>query len=112
MANETQLIAKNCLMSDLMKFCASHRKLANEIIRLEISNSNIAETKQIKLPNTLALVFPNLMYLKMLHAQDILMDQNQKWPPKLVYLSIYNSKMDKLPAFKNCASLQTLIIDR
>ena len=112
MANETQLIAKDCLMSDFMKFRASHRKLANEIISLEISNLNIIKTKQIKLPNTLALVFPNLIYLNMLHAHDILMVQNQKWPPKLVYLSIYNSKMDKLPAFKNCASLQTLIIDR
>ena len=112
MANETQLIAKNCLMSDFMKFLASHRKLANQIIRLKMSNSNIVKTKQIKLPNTLALVFPNLIYLNMLHAHDILMDQNQKWPPKLVYLSIYNSKMDKLPAFKNCVSLQTLIIDR
>ena len=112
MANETQLIAKDCLMSDFMKFRASHRKLANEIISLEISNLNIIKTKQIKLPNTLALVFPNLIHLNMLHVHDILMDQNQKWPPKLVYLSIYNSKMDKLPAFKNCTSLQTLIIDR
>ena len=112
MENETQLIAKNCLMSDFLKFRASNRKLANQIIRLEMSNSNIIKTKQIKLPNTLALVFPNLIHLKMLHAHDILMDQNQKWPPKLVYLSIYNSKINKLPAFKNCASLQTLIIDR
>ena len=112
MANETQLIAKNCLMSDFMKFRATHRKLAIQIIRLEMSNSKIVKTKQIKLPNTLALVFPNLIYLNMKHPQNILMDQNQKWPPKLVYLSIYNSKMDKLPAIKNCASLQTLIIDR
>jgi hypothetical protein len=54
MENETQLIAKNCLMSDFMKFRASNKELANQIIRLEIS-SNIIKTKQIKLPNTLAL---------------------------------------------------------